>query len=122
MKELIDNLLNHTTDFNVDVSDYLINKIIDNRINNLEELDSCEIKIDISEKLEKAYIKVKKNIYKHDMLDYKTTLEIEKLESEYKELNNEHEKVKYIIKMFNILKYEPIFYVQTYSMIINNEL
>ncbi|NLC48018.1 MAG: hypothetical protein GX758_01480 [Tenericutes bacterium] len=122
MRELIDKLLDHTTDVNENISDYLVNKIIDNKITSLDELYNCENIIDCEEKLKKAYQKVKKNTYKKDMLDYKTTLEIERLEDKYKELNNKEERIKYIIKMFSILKYEPIFYAQTYTMIINNEL
>lgn len=122
MKEMIDNILEHSNDSNMNYSDYFVNLIIDNKINSIDELDNYEKYEELDTKLANAYKRVKKNLYKYDSLDYKESLKLDELLNEYSSLENNEDKIKYIIKMFNILSYDPIFYKQTYYMIINEEI
>lgn len=121
MKNLINNILEHRTESNKDYLDYLVDIIKDNEINTIDELDKYESINDIDRKLLNAYNVVKKDLYKYDSLNYAESLELGKLMDEYLNYDT-NEKIKSVIKMYKILSLEPIFYKESYNLIINNQL
>lgn len=114
MRELIDELMKHPTNKNMNFIKELSEYIIENKISNIEDLKDL---YDIN----KLFNRINNSINKWDELNVTETKELYTLKHEF-DKQIEEEKIKRIIKIHALLDFELVFKYQTYKMIVNDEI
>ncbi len=114
MKELIDELLKHPTNKNINFIEELYDYISENKISNINQLkDNTDIDM--------VYNRIQTTFCAWDNLSTEETREMYQLQYDF-EKQEELEKIKRLIRMHSIFKFELIFKYETYCMIINDEI
>lgn len=114
MKQLIDELLSHATNANMNFIKELSEYIIENKINDINDLKD-------NYNIAKLFNRINLSINKWDELNVSQTKELYSLKHDFNN-QNEEEQIKRIIKMHAILDFELVYKFVTYNMIINDEL
>lgn len=114
MRELIDELLKHPTNRNMQYINDLTSFIIDNKIENKDMLKD-------DTKIVDAYNRINKSFTVWDELTILETDEVFKLLHDFQS-QSDQEKIKRLITIYAIFNYELIFKYETYNLIINDEL